>query len=65
MTTDIKRRPRMTTVEVRQIVDAYNAGEPIRAIAAHHNRSYGGVHNVLTTARVQLRERGRRREAAR
>lgn len=53
-----KRWKKFRDDEKKSIVEMYEDGKSIRDIAAVFNRSYGGVHNVLTEAGVRLRQRG-------
>ncbi|MFI7103313.1 helix-turn-helix domain-containing protein [Streptomyces sp. NPDC050161] len=56
---------------VETVVDAYDAGHSIRALAERSGRSYGCVHRALTESGTAMRKRGgdfrssRRTEAAR
>jgi transposase len=43
---------------VRDVVDRYQGGASIREIAGDVGRSYGFVHNILTTHGVPMRGRG-------
>lgn len=48
---------RRATVAV-QLVERYNAGESIRALAASTGRSYGFINRILKENDVALRPRG-------
>lgn len=57
------RRPTPVTGAERERLGAelkrkYDAGESIRALAAHTGRSYGFVHRILREAGTTLRGRG-------
>jgi hypothetical protein len=54
-----RRTPgRRTDVDADKVVAGYQAGRSVRELAAQFDCSYGHVHNVLTTAGVELRSRG-------
>lgn len=57
--TETAPRPPMNDAEIRQAVDAYAAGQSIRAVAAQLGRTYGAIHRALDRAGVEFRERGR------
>ena len=42
----------------RYLMDRYDAGESIRALAVSTGRSYGFIHRILKETGVKLRSRG-------
>lgn len=53
--------PPIPTEAAVRMIRLYQAGRPIRAVAAAVGYSYGGVRNILIRAGVELRRRGRHR----
>lgn len=48
---------RYTPEQVQRMCELYREGSSIRMIAAKYNASYGGVHHMLITNGVTIRQR--------
>lgn len=60
--TPIKKGARITGADrtklIAELVEKYNAGASIRALAEETGRSYGAIHRMLTESGVDIRSRG-------